>query len=132
MSYDLDPRYADATKGIRQCEAVWHYDPIELIPYLAKKQNAAFSPLCLADKLAIGLTPAWLYLPMVRATGEIDEYLAKAVVFAKNQEGAKAGLSINAVDQEKWFRDVQTYCTRWVEEHRDGREDTWTPATREG
>jgi hypothetical protein len=32
----------------------------------------------MADKLAIALTPSWLYLLMVRASGEIHEYMAHA------------------------------------------------------
>jgi hypothetical protein len=31
-----------------------------------------------ADKLAFVLTPAWLYLPMTRATGELSEYMLRA------------------------------------------------------
>ncbi|MGH9353076.1 MAG: hypothetical protein ACRD2G_13115, partial [Terriglobia bacterium] len=37
-----------------------------------------YSRLCVADKLAFVLTPAWLYLPMARATGELAEYMAVA------------------------------------------------------
>lgn len=99
--------------------------------YLAKKDSRHFSALCLADKLAIAITPAWLYLPMVTATGEIDEYLQKAAVFQRTGEGAASGLSIDAVDPAKWYADVQAYCRKWVEEHKDGRTDGWTPATRE-
>lgn len=32
----------------------------------------------LAGKLAFVLTPAWLYLPMARATGELSEYMMRA------------------------------------------------------
>lgn len=46
--------------------------------YFAKKYGFPFSRLCVADKLAFALTPRWLYLPMVRATGELDEYLQRA------------------------------------------------------
>lgn len=42
--------------------------------FLAKKDRRPISRLCVADKLAIALTPWWLYLPMVRLTGEIREY----------------------------------------------------------
>lgn len=34
------------------------------------------SPLCAADKLVLLVTPRWLYLPLVRLTGEADEYRA--------------------------------------------------------
>ena len=39
--------------------------------YWAKRNGRQFSRLCVADKLAFVLTPAWLYLPMARATGEL-------------------------------------------------------------
>lgn len=32
------------------------------------------SPLCAADKLVLLVTPRWLYLPLVRLTGEVAEY----------------------------------------------------------
>lgn len=44
--------------------------------YYAKLEGREPSPLCAADKLVLLVTPAWLYLPMVRATGEVNEYLA--------------------------------------------------------
>lgn len=43
--------------------------------YYAKKYGANPSKLCFADKLSFCVTPRWLYLPMVNATGEIKEYL---------------------------------------------------------
>lgn len=42
--------------------------------FLSKRNEHEPSKLCYADKLAIALTPWWLYLPMVRLTGEIKEY----------------------------------------------------------
>lgn len=95
--------------------------------FLAKRHGAQVSRLCVADKLAICLTPAWLYLPMVRATGEIDEYmkLARDVTekYASMNTRTDAG-------QRQWYLDVQSYLRKWVDEHRDGREDTWTPSAR--
>jgi hypothetical protein len=46
--------------------------------YYARAHGAHPSRLCFADKLACALTPSWLYLPMVSATGEIHEYLQQA------------------------------------------------------
>ncbi len=42
--------------------------------FLSKRNNHEPSKLCYADKLAIALTPWWLYLPMTRITEEIREY----------------------------------------------------------
>ncbi len=41
--------------------------------YYAQKQGEAISRLCVADKLAMLLEPAWLYLPRVLASGEVWE-----------------------------------------------------------
>ena len=46
--------------------------------YWAKRNGRQFSRLCVADKLAFVLTPAWLYLPMAMATGELSEYMLRA------------------------------------------------------
>ncbi len=40
----------------------------------AKAEGVEISRLCPADKLATVLTPNWLYLLLIRATGEIEEY----------------------------------------------------------
>jgi len=42
--------------------------------HYAKMKGLPVSPLCFADKMALKLTPSWLYLPLVRLTGEIDLY----------------------------------------------------------
>ena len=91
--------------------------------FLSKKNGVQPSRLCIADKLAICLTPWWLYLPMARATGEIHEYMALA-------EATNDGL-VHGNDQKRWFLGVQKYVREWVEEHKDGREDTWTPDERQ-
>jgi hypothetical protein len=36
------------------------------------------SRLCLADKMAFVLTPAWLYMPMAKASGELQEYMDRS------------------------------------------------------
>jgi hypothetical protein len=46
--------------------------------YYSKSSRQPFSRLCVADKLSFSLTPRWLYLPLARATGELDEYLKRA------------------------------------------------------
>ena len=44
----------------------------------AKRVGTKYSKLCLADKLAFVLTPAWIYLPMARLSGELQEYMRVA------------------------------------------------------
>jgi hypothetical protein len=99
--------------------------------FYAKRDGVTPSRLCIADKLAIAMTPAWLYLPMVRATGEIHEYMALAKKRNLAGEGNKyVHMNLRTSDQREWYADVQRYVFRWVQEHKDGREDTWTPDAR--
>lgn len=92
--------------------------------FLAKKNNAQYSKLCVADKLAIYMTPAWLYLPMVKATGEIKEYMKDA---GKNSNGELKNQNSESI----WYSDVQNYVFRWVNEHKEIKEDKWTTKSRE-
>jgi hypothetical protein len=69
---------------------------------------------------------------MVRATGEIDEYMRHADdrnLVVNGQRGGKyTSMRTRTTEGEAvWYRDVQDYVRRWVEEHRDMRPDTWTP-----
>jgi hypothetical protein len=99
--------------------------------YLAAKDRQPYSVLCLVDKLAIALTPAWPYLPMVRWTGELAEYMAKAKVFHSSGEAARSGSSIDSESAEKWYADVRAYCLKWVDEHKDMKQDIWTTTDRQ-
>lgn len=100
--------------------------------YYAKTLEQQPSRLCMADKLAIAITPAWLYLPMVRATGEIREYMAHAkhrIVGNINITDEEKARVVSASERE-WYAGVQSYCRRWAYAHRDGAIDTWTSDAR--
>ena len=99
----------------------WHDFVMYHSRYLAKKDGHHFSRLCVADKLAIALTPAWLYLPMVELTGELDEYMGKMAEHHADMVG-----KVDNSRAEVWYAGVQEYCRNWALNHRDGREDTWT------
>jgi hypothetical protein len=99
--------------------------------YFAKREGMAPSALCLADKQAIVTEPSWLYLPRAKATGELAEYLAvgrkRAIAYQPTDavtkiEAAEIGSGIPRI----WHRGVKSYMGRWIAEHRDGREDSWT------
>ncbi len=96
--------------------------------HYAKALGRPYSRLCVADKLAFALTPAWLYLPMVRATGELTEYMARAEAAAT--AGApfspRERLQVATGTERAWLAAVQSYCARWAAAHRDGAVDTWT------
>jgi hypothetical protein len=96
--------------------------------YWAKKHGVNVSELCYADKLAFVLTPAWLYLRMTRATGELAEYMAKSqdrqagcAVFTKTER-----IQLESGDPAQWLEGLQSYTRRWVAEHQGGGADTWT------
>ena len=93
--------------------------------FLAKQNGAQFSRLCVADKLAIVLTPCWLYLPMAKATGEIKEYMDLA---KGPRDGNKyAAMNDYHSDEVRWFQGVKEYLVAWVDQHKEGGIDTWTP-----
>lgn len=77
------------------------------------------SRLCFADKLVPSVEPWFIYLPRVMLTGEIEQYLAEA-----RDHGHKVG--IRSDSRRAWYRSMADYMARWVEEHRDGKPDTWT------
>jgi hypothetical protein len=93
--------------------------------FLAKKYGSNPTLLCVADKLALCLTPRWLYLPVVRATGEIREYRRLAA------KGKYASMKTARASDREWFVAMVAYLRKWVDEHKDGKLDTWTPGGRE-
>lgn len=102
----------------------WHDLCLFHSRYYAKKHNRQYSRLCVADKLSIALTPAWLYLPLVTATGEIREYLKNA------QRSESAHWKPTGYDKRVWYAALRTYMRGWVAAHRDGARDTWTSDNR--
>jgi len=98
--------------------------------FLAKALRLQPSRLCIADKLAIALTPSWLYLPMVRATGELNEYMAHAKRHREAHMDGSEAAEVTSINARSWHAGVQSYCRRWALEHRDGKIDTWTPDAR--
>lgn len=72
--------------------------------FYAEIRNVNFSRLCVADKLAIGIEPQWLYLPRVIWTGEVLEYI---------QMSCKSFMTI-----PEWNLWVKKYLTDWAYENR--------------
>lgn len=107
----------------------WHVFVLAHSRFLAKQLGLPPSPLCFPDKLAFPMTPRWLYLLLANASGEIDEYMAKSD--RNNNTGSKyAHMHLSGIDQRAWHADVCEYVTKWVDEHKDGRADTWTKVER--
>jgi hypothetical protein len=110
----------------------WHDFTLLHSRYFAKRLGKQPSRLCIADKLAIVLTPAWLYLPMVRLTGEVKEYMAhsKHRIVGNERVSEEEKQQLLSGAEKDWYAGVQQYLGRWVEAHRDGAADTWTSDAR--
>jgi hypothetical protein len=111
--------------GTKYHTKIWHDFCLYHSRFYAKKNGAQPSRLCVADKLSICLEPSWLYLPRVRWSGEINEYMKNA------ENGKYVTMRIPTKSQKEWFKGVQTYLNNWVEEHKDGKTDTWTPEVKQ-
>jgi hypothetical protein len=98
----------------------WYKFTLHHSRYLAKKNEAQYSRLCVADKLCIVITPWWIYLPMVTATGEVKEYL-KMANRRSTDKWNRPGY-----DKKHWHRQLCIYMQKWVDEHKELKADTWT------
>ena len=113
------------------CGAAWGDFTAAHSRYWAKRNGQQVSRLCIADKLAFVLTPAWIYLPMARATGELDEYMMRA---RERQAGSahfteEESRQLRSSAAREWLKGLKSYTRRWIEQHRSRCEDTWTVAT---
>ncbi len=103
----------------------WHDFSLYHSRFYAKRDGKPVSELCYADKLVTTLEPAWLYLPRAKASGELVEYMS----ISGDKESKYRDMGIDVSSPRAWYRTFNTYIKKWVEEHKDGREDTWTPKT---
>jgi hypothetical protein len=108
----------------------WYWFSLLHSRYYAKSLNKQPSRLCVADKYSFVMTPRILYLPFVRATGEIDEYMRMDLTRRAAGENRR---EISYEDEKRvrqreelWFSDLKRYMNDWVQEHRHGADDTWT------
>lgn len=106
----------------------WHDFSLYHSRFYAKKDSVKPSKLCIADKLAICLEPTWFYLPRVVLSGEIKEYMSHA---KKGVNGKYETMLLSINNKIDWFNSVKIYLRKWVEEHKDGKDDTWTPDIKE-
>lgn len=107
----------------------WYMFSLYHSRFYAKKDGVNPSRLCIADKLAICLEPYWLYLPRVNWSGEIKEYmkLSGANKYDGEPVSKYESMKLSTKSQKDWYIAMTTYLLRWVEEHKDGKTDSWTP-----
>ena len=103
------------SKPLRSCTYWWRFTRYHS-RFLAKLDGQHFSPLCVADKLAIAYTPKFIYLIQANLSGEIHEYMG----------GISGRTDGRNKSQWQWLEDVQVYCKKWAFAHRDGNVDLWT------
>ena len=109
------------------CGAKWRDFTLCHSRHWAKRLSKPYSKLCVADKLAFVMTPAWLYLPMARASGELAEYMR--VASARQSGGQFSNFELSLLkcrNPEVWLEGLKSYTRRWIEKHRDGCADHWT------
>lgn len=83
--------------------------------FLSKHYGVTPSRLCWADKLAAALTPWWLYVPMCRVTGEIQEYRS----IKKHQEdlGRVYDRDDSFAADKAWFLALQVHCQKLADDN---------------
>lgn len=116
-------------RPIKRCippNSAWHDFLLLHSRWFAKKLDRKPSAFCMADKLAIALTPGWLYVPMARLSEEIEEYRSRETRPDTSKGWDDWYANHNATDYQ-WFKKVQAWVITYVAEHKDGRADTWTP-----
>ena len=83
--------------------------------FYARRRNHPYSRLAVADKLAATILPAWIYVPMVLATGEVQEYMN----YTSKKEGAACLMDDDAIQNAwVWYSELRAYLRQWAEDHK--------------
>lgn len=99
------------TTDTTNCELYWYSFCLFHSRYLARKNGAPISPLCVADKLAPFMIPKWLYLLRVKLSGELYEYIDQPHRIYVEAATTKEQI-------ELWYNEFRRYMLRWVEINR--------------
>ena len=123
--FDKMLHYSDSQSCYRLQSNEWYYFCMCHSRFLSKQLCRQPSKLCMADKLSLGLEPWWLYLPRAWASGELKEYMKSA-----EPEGKHGHMNLRLVSAKEWYKAVQEYLIKYVEEHKNGKEDLVTQINR--
>lgn len=99
----------------------WHDFTLLHSRFYARKLNRNFSRLAVADKLATGITPAWIYVPLAIASGEVQEYMESGMRYGDDY----AKLISGNITPWKWFARCKQYMQEWVSLHKHEAIDPW-------
>lgn len=83
--------------------------------FIAKQNGTEPSLLCYADKLAVALEPAWLYLLRAILSGELREYMA----LTESGKYDKQGITVKS--KTAWFNDYKKWTRKFVNGQNDLR-----------
>ncbi len=111
------------------CGAEWRDFVLGHSRHWAERVGKKYSKLCLADKLAFVLTPAWLYIPMARLSGELQEYMR--VPSARQLGGRVSNFELSLLksrNPQVWLEGLKLYTRRWIEQHQNDSRNCWTEA----
>lgn len=72
--WELGRRWRFAHIHVATQRVIWGNECLYHSRFLSSRYGVRFSKLCVADKMAIAVTPWWLYVPMTHLTREIHEY----------------------------------------------------------
>jgi hypothetical protein len=84
--------------------------------FVAKRLQREVSRLCVADKMATIMMPAWLYIALTTATGEIREYMDPKLHEPAGGKYAKECKILTG--PFAWFYSMRHYMRGWINEHR--------------
>ena len=104
-----------ANVGRRQIFRRWGKFALYHSRFYARQHGAPPSRLCYADKMAIVLTPWWLYRWTAGLTGEIDEYMSASL---NRGDGKHADEPIEwRRGRERWYYSMQGFLCTWIYEN---------------
>ncbi len=83
--------------------------------FYARRRKRQYSRLAVADKLAVTLLPAWLYVPMVSLTGEVYEYMNHT----SKKEGAASVEEAAGKSTWAWYSKLRIHLREWVEDSKN-------------
>ena len=107
--------------GQRRCFK-WHDFVLYHSRYYAKRDNVHYSRLCVADKLAMVITPRDLYLNQAHRTGEIEYFYENAAKY----EGTGFHSGTYNGNPLRWHAELSQFYFDWVEKHKDYSPDMVT------
>lgn len=90
--------------------------------FWAKREGRRISRLCVADKFSIVITPEWISVPMMLATGEMGEYQKLARQSGQAGQGPApkyADMGCYHCDPYRFHAGFVGYFRNWVEDNKD-------------